>query len=284
MANIHMLAAPASDDGTASGGDWLDNLPLAHLKTQQPTEVARSDGLSPTATRFVIDLGIIRPVSMLAMIANNLTNDAVVRYRCSVNADGSAPALDVTVPAYVPNVPWGSLPWGDFPWTGFIDDPQPGGAITFYRQAKSAFGRYVLVDIDDQSNPDGYVQIGRFMAGTAFVPRINMSWGTQLSPLDDSTSSTSVGGQKWWDRRSKRRRVTVAFDALAKGEAMGAIYDMQHKLGLTGNLLVVYDPEDSTDTLLRRTIYGSFAGLEPIIDANATIAPYTWSMTVEELI
>lgn len=285
MANAHILFDPPSDAATFSGGSWVATLPLSNLKTALPTEAARSTDLAATSTTFTADLLYTRPLSMFAFIATNLSTAATVRVRVSDSADASSPALDVTFSAYASNVPWGALPWGAFPWDGYRPDYQPGGAINFYRHLSTVFGRYVRVDIADAGNPAGYVQIGRFMAGDAFVPKINMAYGAALRFIDESTKSRSKGGQTFWDKTPKRRQMTVQFASLSEGEAMGAAYDLQNRLGLTGNLLFVYDPMDTTAILPRRTIYGSLAQLDDIVTASASIdAPYSWNLSVEELI
>lgn len=285
MARIHILTDPRSDYGTYSGGAWTTGLPLANVLTQQPKQVARSTSAAAAATRFIVDLGQAWPVQSFALIGSNLTARSTVRLRVSNNADGSAPLLDVTVPGYPPNVVFGSLPWGQFPWNGYRDDPLPAGQVTFYQAPAAVTGRYVLVDITDTANPAGYVQIGRFMAGSAFVPRYNMAYGAALKWNEPTRVSTSVGGQKWFDRRPNFRSFRCPFEAATEGEAYGAIYDMQRRVGLSGNLLMIYDPADNADVILRRTIYGSMTELSDIVTANASIdAPYTWSLSIEELI
>ncbi|WP_232629168.1 hypothetical protein [Methylobacterium sp. Leaf118] len=287
MARIHILTNPRSDAGTflPGIGDWVPSLPLANLKTQQPKQVARSTSLDASATRFAIDLGSQWLVPSFALINSNLTRSSKVRIRVSNNADGYDPILDVTVPGVPPNIAWGSLPWGQFPWNGYRDDALPAGQVTFFQASKSVFGRYVLVNITDPNNPAGYVQIGRFMGAAAFVPRYNMAYGAALKWIDETRVSKSVGGQKWFDVRPNFRSFRASFNFATQGEALGAVYDMQQRVGLSGNLLVIYDPEDSADVILRRTIYGSLTELSEIVTANETAdTPYAWTLAVEELI
>ncbi|MFY9291046.1 MAG: hypothetical protein WAP03_10175 [Methylorubrum rhodinum] len=283
MANAHILFDPPSDAGTYSGGSWQRG--LGSLKTTFPTEVARSTNLAATSTTFTVDLLFTRPLSMFALIANSFSTTATIRIRVSDAANMAGPSLDVTIPAFRPNVAWGSMPWGAFPWDGFREDYQPGGATTFYKHAETVFGRYVRIDIADPANAAGYVQIGRFMAGDAFVPKINMAYGAALKFIDESAKSLSKGGQAWWDRKAKRRQITAQFPFLSEGEAYGAAYDLLNKLGLTGNLLFVYDPDDASAIVLRRTIYGGLAQLDDIVSASPSIDyPYSWNLAIEELL
>lgn len=283
MANIHILARAASDNGVFTGGSWQTTLPLSNLKTQQPTQVARSTNALVASTKFVVDMQRIAPVSMFAMVGHNFSVAAIVRLRVSEDASGASPTLDVTLPAVEPAVVWGSQPWGAFPWDGLEPD-QLSSTVSFYKHPAPVLGRYILVDIDDTSNSNGYVQLGRFMAGDAFVPRWNMAYGASFAFVDESRLSRSVGGQLYADPKPKRRRFSCAFEALYEPEAWGAAYDMQRGLGKTGNMLIVYNPDDHESVVKRRTIYGTMVSLDEIVTANPSDAPYNWRLSVEELV
>ncbi|WP_342152309.1 hypothetical protein [Methylorubrum sp. SB2] len=285
MANLQILSDVPSDLGAFSGGSWFANLPLTNLLTQQPKQVARSTSAATSATRFVCDLGQARQLQSFALIGSNLSAKSKVRFRVSNNADSSAPLIDATVSGYPPNIVFGSMPWGQFPWSGYRDDPLPAGQVTYYQAPAPVAGRYVFIDVDDATNTAGYVQIGRFMAGAAFVPRYNMAYGAALKWNDPTRVSTSVGGQKWFDKRPNFRGFRASFEHATEGEAYGAIYDLHRRVGISGNLLMIYDPADQADVILRRTIYGSMTELSEIVTANASVdAPYTWSLAIEELI
>jgi hypothetical protein len=192
--------------------------------------------------------------------------------------------LDATNQAFGQNVIWGSLPWGAFPWAGVASSDRPGGPITFYINPTKVYGRYVLIDIADAANPAGYVQIGRFMAGEAFRPNVNFSYGAALRWVDDSTQARSIGGAVWSYVKPKRRMLICSFALLTESEAYGAAYDLQRSVGTTGNMLVVYNPDDGNDVFLRRTIYGRIIELDDIVTENPGDMPYTWRLAVEELL
>lgn len=285
MANISILFSAASDGGTISGGAWTTGLPLANVRTTQPGEVARTTNALAASTKFVIDMTIGRPVGMFGLVNHNLSGDATVRLQLSNNADGSAPLIDVTIPGREPNVPFGSLPWGEFHWEGYASEATPGGAITSYTHSDVPNGRYILVDITDTGNPDGYVEIGRFMAGLPFTPKYNMGYGAAISFVDESTKTRSIGGALWCDVKTKHRRLALSFPFMTRNDALGRMYDLQNNLGTTGELLAIYDPAEPGGVRARRTLYGVQEDLAPIVEDNASIdAPFTTSLTIEEMI
>lgn len=283
MANIQILRS-SIDDAEVSGGDWLGGLPAENLLNQQPKRIARSVDLEPASTFVVFDLGEPRMLSMFALIATNLSVGSTWRIQVSASAEFGTTLLDVTLEGRPSDVVWGSLPWGALPWNGLLGKNLPGGATTFYKHPVSVLGRYLRIDIDDPANPAGYVQIGRAMAGEAFSPQINMSFGVELGIVDETRKSRTIGGQVYSDRKPARRRFSCAFDAITEAEAMGQIYDLMLEVGVSGSVLVVYDPDDSVAVLPRRTLYAQLSDLAPIVTANPSTHPHTWRLQAEELI
>jgi hypothetical protein len=285
MANLHLLGASPADDGSFSGGSWETTLPLANLNDIQPSVLARSTDDDPVNTQFVLDCGRGSSFSMFAFINHNFSSASTIRLRVSDASDGSSPTLDVTVAGRPPDIPSGSLPWGYFPWDGVSNDTQIGGIKFFYQHTVSVLGRYVLVNISDDGNGDGYIEAGRFKAGDAFVPAINMAYGASLTPIDESVQSRSVSGALWSDRKPLRRKFSCQLAWLTETEAMGSIYWLNTQLGITRDLLLVYDPDDDVEVRQRRTIYGHFISLGGIPTANQSVdAPYSTTLEVEDLI
>lgn len=284
MANVHILGDAPCDAGTYSGGVWQSALGLSLLKTRFVAEVARSIGLAAASTTFTSDMLFTRPLSLFALIGHNFTLAASVRIRVSDAADLSGATLDVTVSLRQPNTVWGSLPWGAFPFDGVREDYKPeGNTLLLYEHPTSVFGRYVRIDILDPTNAAGFVQLGRFMCGDPLVPKVNMNWGASFRWIDPSTKTTSRGGQDWWNKLRKRRQLSLSFPHASEGEAWGAAYELQERLGLTEPLLVVYDPAEAAGLRERRTLYGTFTQLDDVVTASACVAyPYTWNLAVLE--
>jgi hypothetical protein len=283
--NIHIVGNPVSDGGAYSGGSWAASLPLTNLINRHPKKFARSTSAASANTKFILDLQRLAPVSIFALLNHNLSVNATVRIRASVNSDLSSPLVDVTINRAVGQVVWGSLPWGGFPWDGVGADVQPGGQVTFYLAPAAVQVRYIGVDIVDTGNSAGYVQIGRFLADQPFVPATGVEWGAGLSFIDLSRHSRSDDGTLYSDIKSKYRRFTATLGWLTEGEGYGAIYNLQHMVGTTGGVLVIQDPDDAASVIERRMIYGTLAELAPLIAGTQVIDfPYSWTLAIEELI
>lgn len=283
MANAHFLDGSVSGAGTLSGGSWNASYPLANILTTQPGTVARSSNDSESSTQFVLDLGSAQSIQMVALINHNMSPGSTVRIRVSNNSDGSSPSLDVTEDVDVTSVVWGSLPWGAFPWRGVVAGAL-GGYVFFYLHTSAVSGRYLLINISDEDNVDGYVQIGCLLAGVPFVPAVNISFGASLGVVDDSRAERGVGSGLYAQQKPKRRRVSAPLEYLTEDEALGDLSDMQESVGRSKGVLFILDPEELASIRQRRTIYGTFTELAPIEHRSMHDAPYAWAFAIEELI
>lgn len=280
MANAHFLVGL---QGTLSGGAWSDAYPLSNLLTTQPGKKARSTNDSEASTLFVLDFGSAQSLQMFAFVDHNFSQGASIRVRVSDNSDGSSPSLDETFTVNIASVVWGSLPWGAFPWDGVVDE-FPGGYISFYLHASEVSGRYVLINISNESNLDGYVEAGCFLAGVPFVPGINVGFGAAIGLIDDSTPERSAAGGLYADSKPKRRRVVGPVDYLSEEEALDDVTALQESVGRSKGVLFILDPEEDPGIRMRRSIYGSFTELAAIEDRPIEEKPYGWAFAFEELI
>lgn len=283
MANAHFLTGAISGAGSLSGGSWNSSYPLSNILTTPPGKVARTSDDAEASTAFVLDLASAQSLKMFALIGHNLSPGSTVRIRVSNNSDGSSPSLDVTEDIDVTSVVWGSLPWGAFPWRGVVAGAL-GGYVFFYLHTAEVSGRYVLINISDESNADGYVEIGCFLAGVPFVPAVNISFGSNIGVVDDSRTERGVGAGFYAQTKTKRRRISGPLEYLTQTEALTDLYDMQDSVGRSKGVLFILDPDETPSTRQRRTIYGSFTELGAIEHRAPTDSPYGWNFSLEELI
>ncbi len=288
MSNVAILWDKPSDGATFSGGSWVSGLPLDNLKSTDVQEVARSTSASTAHTRFRVDLGTTRPsmLSMFGLLNHNGTTSAKWRIVVTNDASDADPAqrqLDTgLMKLWVPTVVFGSMPWGMFPWDGVDPAAYPGGTIAFYIAEKPVFGRYIWVYIEDAANPAGYFQAGRFLAGQAWSPETNVSYGASIQWVDPSEVSRTRGGRRIVVERPRYRIFRLRFETLTKAEAFGQAFEIDRQLGVSGDFLLVLDPEESGEVRFRQTIYAAKAENAPI---EATyFENWEWSLLAEELI
>ncbi|EHM00524.1 hypothetical protein HMPREF9946_02564 [Acetobacteraceae bacterium AT-5844] len=292
MANVSLLWRKPTDAGAYSGGSWRATLPLANLVTQDPQQLARSSNTSNASTQFRIDCGTTSPlIGQFVLLNHNLTPAGRVRFVLSNSpTNAGTPVYDSDwLPAWEPTVIWGSMPWGTFPWNGIDTTAYPAGAALIHTVPRGLGGgvrafvaRYVFVYLDDPTNPAGYLQAGRFMAGWAWSPTVNAAWGATLRWVDPSEVKRTRGGRRIVTAQPKYRVFEMEFAALSEGEAMGTAETISRELGKSGAFFLMMDPEESATVRFRRSIYAALADTTPIV--TASMDAWTWRLSAEEII
>lgn len=281
-----------ADEGTFSwyAGWWLDDLPLTNALDRRLAKVARTAGVDPAGTNFTIDLGKLRMVGLVAIIAHNLSANAM--FRVLVSSDGVNYTNDSgDVPVNPSIEEFGVLPWGVFQWGGVIAPAiaEIGYASHFFHiLSEPVLGRYVRIYLIDPTNPTatseppGYLQFGRLFIGPLWQPSVPALQPWNLSARDDSKIDFSRGGEMYVDDVPRRRIVRLRFANLPEDEFMAQVVDYldRHK-GIGGDCIVVPKPT-LTRHLHRQAIYCHQVSL----GENEEIFDDQWGrvFTFEELI
>ena len=287
MANISVLWRKPSDLGVYSQGSWSGTLPLANVAEEDVQRVARTTNTSTANTRFRVDLNSVMPVAIsdFVIVNHNWTTSAKVRFVVTSDendANPSARTLDTgELTVWVPTVVPGALPWGVWPWGGIDPTAYPSGTEFFHRSNQVGVGRYVWVYINDPTNPAGYLQLGRFMAGTAWSPSHNFSFGDNIRWIDPGTARRTRGGKRLFTARPRYRQMEVSFDYLTKEEAYGLAFEIDRLLGKGGNFYISMDVAEGGEFRFRRSLYAALVDTAPIVGRDYDI--WTWKITAEEL-
>ena len=277
MSNVAILWRKPTDTATYGLGSWVPSLPLANLTDPDTTKVARSIGITAGATFFRVDLGANarrEPFDSFFLVGVVVTDSAT---------DSTARAYSSgMLPAWLPTAGWGALPWGAFPWDGIETDGYPAGPTWIHRAPAPAYGRYLFVYIEETVGTPGYVQAGRFIAGAAWQPTINVDWNPSLRWVDPSPMERTRGGRLIVERRPKWRRFEMTFGNLTQDEAMSVGFEIDRQIGKGGNFMLSLDPDAKPNALFRQTIYATLVDTAPL--AIPYLDTWTWRVVAEELI
>lgn len=245
MQNILLLYDNQADIASLSGGHWLPALPLANLKSRPLHRVARSVDLDLTSTRFNIDMVSPYEARAICVGPGNLSSGYSYRFTVYSDIERTDLVFDSGWSVGAPRAAWNTLNWTDPAfWTGLLpwaDNERSPWIIHVF--AEPVIGQYWTLEIDDTSNADGHVQLGRLFMGKAWQPSINYGYGNNgLSFRDNSIrAQTLSGGEKSW-RRLNPRIFQFGFDYLPEAEMYGAGYDFQRAVGFDGEVFVIPDP------------------------------------------
>jgi len=284
MATLFVAYDNHVDAATLAGGSWESTLPLSNLAKQQPTTVARTTNDAEASSIITANLGGRKLVNVVAVIHHNLSPSATWRVRIGNTSDYSTNLVDTTaVDAIDATEEFGEMDWGGFTWGGkpTAAELSTFNPIALYYNATGVMAQYVRIDISDTSNTDEYIEAGRLYVATAFAPTDGVAYGLTTAFIDESRAVRSRGGQVFVDAVPKRRQFGFRFHSMNEAEAYTSANEIQRSKGLSGDVLVAIDADDTTNRM-RQTIYGRLVQLAPIVHANTT--HFTTDVVVEELI
>jgi hypothetical protein len=269
-----IIAFPNHADGssvytaTLSGGSWSTELPLANLQTRLLSQVARSSDATLASTQFDIDLGVLRPILVIAIPKHNLSSAALARIRASNTAgDFASPVYDSgwfdVWPVIYPDE---AVYWGHPSMWSRKLSPEDAAFYPVPLLNLVAGGpkiaRYWRFELDDDGNDDGHVDLARLFMAPGWQPSENMGVGAELGAETDTTFERSAGGVDYFDRKPARRVVRFELPAIDEEEAVTQVLDMQRRLGIDGECFFVFDGGD-TAQLHRRAFLARHSKLHP---------------------
>ena len=270
MANL-MLGYPIHSDNSGasfSGGSWSTSLPLTNLADRRLAKVARSNNALEASTKFDVDLGATRYISMVAIPKHNLSLSATVRVYGDDAADFATPLYDSTaLDAFGDIYPVAMPTWiaaADRDQQLTAEDWAAGYPVSFVHVLSApTSARYWRVVISDTGNADGYVELGRLVIASAYQPTINMAKGAGFGWQTSSTRGETDGGAAFFVDRPRRRIFNFALPMVDTDEALVHGVELQRVLGTSGQLFFIFDPADTVH-MHRRAFLCVLESLSPL--------------------
>lgn len=286
MSLVFAGAPNRADEAILTTGSQETRLPVSNLQDRQIVKPWRTTTTAISDTWIQADLQTARVTGAVALVRHNFSQGSQWRVLLSDDPTFSEPSkydsgwLDVW-----PNIEeFGTLPWGVFQWGGLLPE-EVATEITlsaYHLLPAPAVARHLRVEISDAANPDGYLQVGRLVAGPAYVPSRAMLYGWSIGFEDPSVVSKSRGGQTWIDVQEKFRVLRFSLGNLNEDEVFGNIFDhLLRRKGISGDILVI-PQRDRSDQYHNQAIYGRMRVLDPI--TNSFYASFDTNFEVEELI
>lgn len=270
MAGAGLLTPLESDDAILSGGDWTIGLPLANLQDMQPTNTARSTDATNVSTVIVIDAGTARAWDCLYLGRTNLSASATIRIRAATSEANltAAPGFDSGAISAWPVT--GRPTDRGLVWFDVFKQISPGGSFRWWQ-----------IDIDDDTNADDYVEIGRLVFGPLWQPTYQHAPGVNRTFDPSDVRIKTPYGHTLTDRRLRPRVWSVPFPVMTRADAEDMAEEIMRLIGTAGDLVVCLEPE-ATTRLHRQTMLATFSGASGI----ERIAPdiYRITFTFEQLL
>lgn len=274
-----------TQDVTWSGGSWQASYPVSNLAILPLARVARSTNATLASTQIIGTLSGPRTVRAMALARHNLGLLGRLRLRLYSDTARTVQVLDtgwfdVWPSAYLP----GDLEWEDDNW--WTGGPK-GTDIVGYAPTRpiwlgasyrvSAF----LLEIDDTTNPAGYVEAG--------LLEVAQGWQVSVNPGADfaegfrfrTEAAEALGGGKTFDRRDKPRTARGTIEFLPRDEALSQGFEMMRQADLDQPFLWFPQPDETQHWL--RTAYVARL-VDPGLIAHASAGRSRFPFAVEEVL
>ncbi|ULQ45975.1 hypothetical protein JN531_012780 [Flagellatimonas centrodinii] len=223
----------------AAPGDWDEAAPLANLQVPQFSVFARSDGLDDVNILGVIDR--TRRVGAIALSQHNMTTAAQWRVRLYSDDAHAEEVYDSGLidvwPAIYSSL---DLAWTDpnF-WSGkMLEEDRalyPSKSVHICAGG-NIFARSFRIDIVDDDNADGAIDLGGLLLAEAWQPGWNASFGDSRGLIVNTRVARAGGGTKYYDVQQAEREVAFDYAHLSESEK-NRMNRLRVELGIHGELL-----------------------------------------------
>jgi hypothetical protein len=265
-----MLGFPnVGDSATLTGGSWTSALPLSNLQIRQLGKVARSTNATLASTQFDVNFST-NPQNINVI---NLTNHSISvygTYRIRIWSDVGMTNLkyDSGFQNVYPVVyPYGYLEWENNGfWRGSYTTAQLVGYTSSLNHIldKNYLATYMRIEINDTTNPAGYISIGRLFTAPTWQPVVNAQFGSASLGWESPTQvQAAISGAEYFQRRTPYRVAKFTFDILTVDESFAQAFEMFRQAGLDGEVLFIQNPNDTIHAIRTRFL-GRLRTLSPI--------------------
>jgi hypothetical protein len=237
--NVTFLYNDLFKDATLTANSEVATLPAENAQDPLVDNVYRSTG--DTAEWLKFNLGSAKSLNNVALINHNLTTSAS---NIIVEGNGSdswaTPTFSQTFSAWE---------------TGETDS----GLKTIVRNiflSSTPSLQWWRIRLEDPTNPDGYIEIGRVMGGEYFEAEQNYNSGYKQEIVDLS-HKTQVGSYRTIDRRGKYNEIRCNISYISSADKFDEWLTMFQAVGITDDVVMCLDPSDAEGRNLL-SFYGQF--------------------------
>ncbi len=264
-------------------GSWAAALPLTNIQNRQLARKARSTDVLNASTKLRFALGQSRIIGSVAIVSHNLTSLATWRYTAYSDSGYTTLVYDSGIIDAWPLMPFGTYEWEDSRFWDLQLSPEEVALFTksiVYVPTGTNDAQYYQIEFFDDTNPAGYIELGRIFVGAIYQPAINMSLGASIGSETNTIVEAAISGAEYFDRRTSSRVARFTLDHLDYNESI-INGDIMKISGIDAEVLYIYDDSSALD-LNRRAFLGRLQALSPIAQPYNT--RYQTSYEIKELL
>lgn len=210
MPNLRIIFDNAADRAALAASSTAGAMTVDRMQTEIKADVWRSTGPSATLTA---SWPTLETIGCVALPFCNLTSLATLRVRGYVNQGDAVPLFDTGAVFACPAPVLGLWNWGT---QGLGSNAFAYGGGSYGRVWIPVPGavRKLVVDIDDGTNPAGYIEASRLVCGGYWEPAENADYGAPATPVDSSRHFRSEAGDLLTDIGTRHRKQSVSLTGM----------------------------------------------------------------------
>jgi hypothetical protein len=225
-----------TEEVTFSGGSWEALYPISNLSLLPFSKVARSTNDSNASTIIYGVLPDKRIMDLFLICGDNISETGRLRlklYETDITSSPTPSAVydtgwfDRWEVVYEEDSPFAS--WDSGNWWDRTYSAANRAKNRQYRDIYIPDGYDVLsfsLEIDDEDNPDGYVQIGLLEVATAIEISPAPQLGAQYGFIGRTVATETEGGGKYFERRNKARFFQGVLPLYDRNAALSTFYEL----------------------------------------------------------
>ena len=164
--------------------------------------------------------------------------------------------------------------------SGTIDAAIKAGYGQTVTIANPVAGRYCSVDINDATNPDGFINIPLAFAGTLWQPASGITYASLYGRNEQTIETVTRGGQEFPVLAWTQRNWQLALDGIRVGEMWTRLNELDRASRSGGNVLFV--PDTAGTNITYESIFGRLRVTAPIGFPYAAADRRSWRATISE--
>lgn len=277
MATLKIIYNNVTDKAAITASSTAGSLVPANMQNDRKSKVWRSTSTSGSIYCIWSESQFINGVTIPFC---NLTSAAVITVKIYTETVDSIPIYTSPPTLVAPATALGSWIWGS----------QPLG-VNAYSYGFNTYGRiwlpsiYVgkkmILEIEDSTNPAGYIEIGRLVSGTAWQPTYNTGFGIPITFEETSVHDRSESGDLVTTIGTRFKRLSFDLNWMNATD-VAQFNDIVRLNGMTKPIYVSLFPNDpDPDKEQTYQIYGKLTQIPQLSHPMHTI--YSAQIEMEEI-
>jgi len=246
---------------------------VTNLLENNKSTVWRSTSLS--SQTITATWSAAQAISGIGFAFTNLIEGSTIRIRLYTQTTDPAPVYDSTATSllFAYEFPAGLSTLGLLSFAF-------GGGTYFSAFFDEYNVKKMVIDLDSAGNADGYMEVAKIMTGRKWAPTYNAEYGAQVTPVDLSQVSRTIGGDQKVDVRTMHKKMDFNLRYMPQSDKT-ALSTIVRKIGMRQPVFVSMYPNETDEVFQAGNIFGRFESLSPF--AHSLTNVYDTSITIEEI-